>query len=285
MGLTYRMAVATKRFVPGPLRRWLGAQLTGWTVAQWHRDDAQVIRALGTTVAAGPFAGMRYLDAASGSALGPKLAGTYELEIADTLEAAIAEEPTLVLNAGCAEGYYAIGLLKRLPAARCIAWDRSEQARGRTEQLASINGVAERLELRAEATATAIQDCLGDAQRVLIICDIEGGELEVLDPTEAPQLRRCTTIIAELHEHLRPGLTGMLTERFKPSHHVELINSRPRRREDIPDEVREHLHDWRSAIDERRLTEQQWMVANMPELSHRPVVILDNMNMAGASRS
>lgn len=198
--------------------------------------------------------------------MGPKLVGTYELEIADALEAAIAKEPTLILNAGCAEGYYAVGLLMRLPKARCIAWDRSELARGRGRQLASINGVADRLELRAEATATAIQDCLGDFERVLIICDIEGGELEVLDPAAAPQLRRCTTIIAELHEHLRSGLTGVLTERFKSSHHVELIKSRPRGWEDIPDEVREPLHDWRSAIDERRITEQQWMVANMPEL-------------------
>ncbi|MGH8579332.1 MAG: hypothetical protein ACREVK_04090 [Gammaproteobacteria bacterium] len=259
------MAVATKRFVPGPLRRWLGAQLAGWTVAQWRRDEARVVQALGTNVAAGPFAGMRYLEVGSGSSLGPKLAGTYELEICDALEAAIAGKPTLILNAGCDEGYYAVGLLIRLPRARCIAWDRSELARDRGRQLASINGVADRLELRAEATATAIQECLGDAERVLIICDIEGGEVEVLDPTAAPQLRRCT-IIAELHEHLRPGLTSVLAERFKPSHHVELIKSRSRGREDIPDEVREHLHDWRSAIDERRITEQQWMVANMREL-------------------
>ncbi len=267
MGLSYRIAVATKRFVPGPLRRWLGAQLAGWTVAQWRRDEAQVVRALGTKVAAGPFAGMRYPDAASGSLLlGPKLAGTYELEIAVAVEAAIAEEPTLILNAGCAEGSYAVGLLMRLPGARCIAWDCSDRAREWTERLASINGVADRLELRAEATATAIEDCLGDAERVLIICDIEGGELEVLDPTAAPQLRRCTTFIAELHEHLRPGLTSALTERFKPSHRVELIKSRPRRREDVPDEVRQQLRDWRSAIDERRITEQQWMVANMSRL-------------------
>lgn len=91
MGLAYRIAVAKKRFVPDPLRRWLGAQLAGWTVAQWRRDEAQVVRALGTTVAAGPFVGMRYLDWAWGDALGPKRAGTYELEIADALEAAIAE--------------------------------------------------------------------------------------------------------------------------------------------------------------------------------------------------
>lgn len=266
MGMTYRMVITIKRFVPGPLRRWLGAQLAGWTVAQWRRDEAEVVQVLRAKVAAGPFAGMRYPDAASGSTLGPKLVGTYELEIADALEAAIAEEPTLILNAGCAEGYYAVGLLIRLPRARCIAWDRSDLARNRAEQLASINGVADRLELRTEATAHAIQECFSEVERVLIICDIEGGELEVLDPAAAPGLRRCTFIITELHEHHRPGLTSTLTERFKLSHRVKLIHSRPRRRGDIPDKVCERLRDWRSAVDERRIAEQQWMVANMPKL-------------------
>jgi len=62
-------------------------------------------------VQAGPFAGMLLTGDTSWDAVGDetsKLLGFYEEEIDPHLEQAIAAKPDLVLNVGCAEGYYAV---------------------------------------------------------------------------------------------------------------------------------------------------------------------------------
>ncbi len=74
-------------------------------------------------VRAGPFAGMRYVDTSVGSCFIPKLLGTYERELASKVEWICRQQPELVVDIGAAEGYYAIGLAMRIPAARVVAFE------------------------------------------------------------------------------------------------------------------------------------------------------------------
>lgn len=47
----------------------------------------------------------------------PNLVGSYESELHLQIEQLILERPQVVIDVGCAEGYYAVGLAQRLPDA------------------------------------------------------------------------------------------------------------------------------------------------------------------------
>ena len=79
-------------------------------------------------VLAGPFAGMRYETEAVHSMHVPRLLGTYERELHASLERAPGMPYLRVINIGCGEGYYAVGLAMRLPGAHVHAFDSEVRA-------------------------------------------------------------------------------------------------------------------------------------------------------------
>src|SRR5437660_11467263 len=90
----------------------------------------QLVRAsTANQVRQGPFAGMRYIDRAIGSAYLPKLLGTYECELAAIIEEVCARGPRLIIDLGAAEGYYAVGLALRNPQARVVGFEQLETGR------------------------------------------------------------------------------------------------------------------------------------------------------------
>jgi hypothetical protein len=52
-----------------------------------------------------------------------------------------------------------------------------------------------------------------------MMCDIEGAERELLDPDASPALKGMD-IIVESHECLIQGITQLLIDRFKATHHI-----------------------------------------------------------------
>ena len=72
-------------------------------------------------------------------------------------------------------------------------------------------------------------------QSVLLMCDIEGAELELLDPLKSPALR-IMDLIVERHECLRAGITAELIERFVSTHHISLVGDDGQRTlEEVPE--------------------------------------------------
>ena len=69
----------------------------------------------GGRVFSGPFKGMQFIDESFENAFIPKILGIYERELHPAVEAAIALTPRLVVDIGTAEGYYAVGIARRLP--------------------------------------------------------------------------------------------------------------------------------------------------------------------------
>ena len=59
---------------------------------------------------------------------------------------------------------------------------------------------------------------------MLVLCDIEGAEQELLNPELAPALK-VMDIIVESHECLIPGITQVLVDRFKETHQITLLFS------------------------------------------------------------
>src|SRR3954469_9686968 len=66
-------------------------------------------------VEGGLFPGLRLPQQASEGCLIPKLLGIYEAPLIQHLHRLLARSPEVVLNIGCAEGYYAVGLARLLP--------------------------------------------------------------------------------------------------------------------------------------------------------------------------
>jgi hypothetical protein len=129
------------------------------------------------TVQNGPFAGMRYPKAASiGSALVPKLIGCYEKELHTVIEEICATDYTSIVDVGCAEGYYAIGLGMRLSNASVMAFDTNEEAIALCNEMARLNNVSSRL-ITGGFCSDLLLSRLPLGDRSLIICDCEGYEL------------------------------------------------------------------------------------------------------------
>jgi hypothetical protein len=174
----------------------------------------------GTVVMQGPLAGLDFLQQSAEGCHIAKLLGCYEQPLQPFIEAAITQGYSTILNIGCAEGYYAVGMAKRMPSTRVLAYDLNPRAQETCQALAEKNGVTERIQIGAlfkpEDFAAYVD------QKVLVLCDIEGAEKALLDPASAPALKGMD-IIVESHECLIPGITQLLTDRFKDSHQITLV--------------------------------------------------------------
>jgi SAM-dependent methyltransferase len=214
---------------PGPVR--LEAQLR--ELAKWRSvvlANTLVGRGM-TSVAGGPFAGMNYSVQASEGGRAPRLLGSYEAALHPVIETVIARAYPQVLDIGCAEGYYAVGLARRMPDATVHARDTNPAARALCATLARANGVDGRVVIGAEVTHADFALCA--EAPTFILCDIEGGEGQLLDPALAPGLRSAD-ILVEVHEGMQPGLLAALTDRFAPTHRVLRID-RSLRADLLPD--------------------------------------------------
>lgn len=224
----------------------------------------RVVAACGDTILAGPFRGMRYVDRAVGSALPPKLLGTYELELHPWLEEIIGTDYREIRVVGCAEGYYAVGLARRLPGCRVLAHDLDRSVPHLLKRLAVINEVADRVEFRGELSAASVAS--EPAGRTLIVCDIEGAEAELLDPVAMPLLRR-SDILVEVHDAAKGTIETILRERFAATHRIRRAIAIPRTLGDIevPLQRRFRRRTLERSIDEGRKYGLTWLFMTTDE--------------------
>lgn len=182
-----------------------------------------------------------------------KLAGRYEMEIADAVEDAVTWRPDMIVDLGCAEGYYAVGLALRVPSATVIAYDLRRSARWLTRQLAKLNDV--QVDVRGEASKSTLQRDLERAERPLLICDVDGGEGTLIDVEQVPALADVRLVI-ETHDCIVSGITDLLTRRLDPTHRVVRVDSEPRQSSLLPQLAPQ---DAALALNEHRPA-QSWLV-------------------------
>lgn len=183
------------------------------------------IEQFGNVVLAGPFAGLRLEQLASwgdGDILA-KLLGTYEAEIHGVIASVIGIRHSTIINVGCAEGYYAIGLAQAIPAAKVVAFDCDRRARDVCARLAMLNGVRDRITIHGRCTAPRLRAVLARSDRVFLLVDCEGGELDLMCPSKVPELVRADMLV-ECHDFIYPSLTRVLEERFRSTHKVRRLD-------------------------------------------------------------
>jgi hypothetical protein len=175
----------------------------------------------GTTILSGPFQGMNYDTPGAEGTRSARMMGVYEASLVPVIESIIARAYPLVIDIGAAEGYYAVGLARRMPGSRVLARDANPTAQTLCRALAALNGVADRVETSGRMTHADLAICT--TTPTVILCDIEGAEGDLLDPAAAPAL--CAAdILVEVHEFHRPGLVALLTDRFAPTHTITRID-------------------------------------------------------------
>ena len=180
----------------------------------------------GAVILEGPFRGMDFLSHSAEGCHIAKLLGCYEQPLFDHIEQAIARNYATILNIGCAEGYYAVGMARRMPGARVHAFDTNEKARQICSELAAKNGVTAQVTIGALFTP---QDFAAHAnKKLLVLCDIEGAEKDLLGSAALPWLADADLIV-ESHECLIPGVTQLLMERFAETHEIRLIEDNGQR--------------------------------------------------------
>ena len=137
------------------------------------RVSASFLERYGPVVQGGPFAGMRYVKGAAGSAYLPKLVGSYEDELADFFGRVLSTEYDVAVDVGAAEGYYAVGLAMRLPGQPLVhAFDSDPYARALCAGMAALNGVADRVVVHGACNPESLRTRLRG--RALLVCDVEG---------------------------------------------------------------------------------------------------------------
>lgn len=179
----------------------------------------------GAIIHGGLFRGMRYLDRPSQGMLLPRLLGVYESELHPHLEAFLQEGVDVIIDVGCAEGFYAVGLARLAPGVPVHAHDIDENARALCAELAQRNGVAEQVVIGGEFKPEDFQAFAG--RRALVMVDAEGAEVDILDPAKAPALAGMS-IIVETHDFFRPGAEAAMTERFSHTHEITRVLPRPK---------------------------------------------------------
>jgi SAM-dependent methyltransferase len=211
----------------------------------------------GARIRSGPFAGMGYVTQATEGALTPRLLGTYESELHPYLLTFAREGVEAVIDVGCAEGYYAVGLARLMPQATVHAFDIDEAARAACAELAARNEVAERVRIGGAFAPEGFAAFAG--RRVLVLVDAEGAELDVLRPDLAPALTGFSLIV-ETHDLYRPGALAELVRRFEPTHRIEVVRQQAKAF-DVPPWLQTFGHlDQLLAVWEWRLAPTPWLV-------------------------
>jgi len=210
----------------------------------------------GRQVQTGPFRGLHYDVTATEGAGAARLLGCYEKSLSPVFEEIIARGYGQIIDIGCAEGYYAVGLARRSPEARIMARDTNPAARKACVKLAELNGVGDRVEVGGAVTPEDFEICF--KQKTLVLCDIEGAEAELLTPQAAPGLSRAD-ILVEVHDCFIPGLSRDLVKRFQSTHDIQTL-SRSVDMAALPD----WMEEW-SDLD-RLLTLWEWRSGSTPWL-------------------
>lgn len=176
-------------------------------------------------VLSGPFAGMRYLNETIWGPIPPKWIGCYEAELHPVIDEILQTDYESIADVGSAEGYYAAGLARAFPEVMVKSYDTDPIGRRQLKRLAGLNHLRN-LTVNRWCGADELSAIIKG--RSLLICDIEGYEVELLDPASTPPLEMAD-ILVETHPFgtmTMEQVTQTLVSRFSATHLIERILSR-----------------------------------------------------------
>jgi len=176
------------------------------------------------TIKNGVFQGMRYPSSQSaGSALLPKLLGSYEFELHDLLTKIINTNYTDIVDIGCAEGYYAVGLGMKMPSAKVYAFDINPHARKLCLDMAQLNHTSDKLLIGGWCDESTLLS-MKFSGRALILSDCEGYE-KILFTQKVAEFLSSHDILIEVHDLIDLEISTRLRDVFRNTHDIAVITS------------------------------------------------------------
>lgn len=176
-----------------------------------------IVKNDGPIVRGGPFAGMRLVDPVN-RCNAPLLLGCYEEELHAIVNGIPDAGYHRVINIGCGEGYYAVGLKRLVPSLEIWAHDIDPKLQEKCHAMAVLNGVY------VHVGGVFDPENFGAYTngRTLVWCDIEGAEEVLLDPVRSPALTDMD-ILVELHPTEQGHTRDTVPARFADSHEIEIL--------------------------------------------------------------
>jgi hypothetical protein len=134
----------------------------------------------------------------------------------------------MVVDIGCSEGYYVVGLARAFPApTRILGFDISRTAQRICRSACARNNVLSRVTVGGRCSAEDLSLLLSQAKRPFLFLDCEGGELELLCDNRDTQLDAADMLV-ECHDSIDPTITGRLYRRFSDTHSIQLVKEQSR---------------------------------------------------------
>jgi SAM-dependent methyltransferase len=154
----------------------------------------------------------------------PKWLGSFECELHPIIKQIQNTKYSAVINVGCAEGYYAVGLAKLFPEVQVFGFDIDPLSRRQTRKLAKLNGVFQNLTISGRCDHNIISSLVANHNGpILMICDIEGAEIDLLNPLNCGSLHKID-ILVEIHD--MPGdnrIAKAMAGVFSQNHTIEVV--------------------------------------------------------------
>lgn len=209
----------------------------------------------------GPFRDLKYPSwETSGSVLAAKLIGSYEAELQCSIEHCLQTDYSDVLNIGCGDGYYAVGMARRLPKTKVHAFDCDPRAADQCRQMALINGVADRVNTHGACTPEILK-AMECGPQVLIISDCEGAELDLL---KLENLRFPSwDMIVECHVVGTIETWKIMAERFAQTHELTRLQTSSRDAVGYPPLANLSKGEQLIALSELRAGDMTWLMLRM----------------------
>ena len=214
-------------------------------------------------VLTGPFKGVRYFNEIVWGSITPKWLGSYECELWTTIENIIQRPYHQIIDVGCAEGYYVVGLAHQMPDTQFFAFDIDPFSRKQLQRLIQLNAVEKSVNIGKKLRHQTITQII-NAGRTLLICDIEGYEMELLQTEKCSALKQ-VDILVELHDlEGKRKIQDALMARFRETHHIQIIPSRDRtawieQHHTLPIFDALNPAELKQATDEQRAMPQNWL--------------------------
>jgi hypothetical protein len=217
----------------------------------------RVVEHCGTTVLRGPFSGLRFsTEILLNIPCAQRLVGSYEKELHPVFKDLDQKKDyEMVVDIGCAEGYYAVGLalLLNLPV---FAFDVDPEARRRCRETSELNGVGSLVEIGNYCDGRTLRR-LTRGKRCFVVSDCEGYEMELFDHEAASDLRRSDVLI-EIHEIRQTSVYESICKAFMSTHTIHTYEAIARDVDEYP-ELSFLGSDAAKAIEEWRHARQRWV--------------------------
>ena len=218
-----------------------------------------IVRHLRGRICSGPFRTVRISEREIFGGKTAKLLGTYELELRATLETIESLRPSVALNIGGADGYYAVGLAAAWGVEKVIVFELTAEGRELIATNADLNCIGDHLDIHGVCTAKELAETLKSESVQLLIMDIEGAELDILEPEVLRELENCVVIV-ESHDFCRPGCIEELCGRFQGTHVIDIVTSEKRTARNFPYTSFMPAFLKERLMDEGRPCSMQWLV-------------------------